>query len=46
MSNKQKSFISKVTRFNKDGRKHIEVPKDKRDLYDAGEYVKVTPVEK
>ena len=46
MGNKNRVFIGKVTNFGSDGRKHVEVPKDKRDLYESGEHVKVTPIEK
>ena len=46
MGNKQKTFIAKVTRFGNDGRKHVEVPKDKRDLFENGEHVKVSPINK
>ncbi len=40
-----KSFIAQVSNYGgKSGRKHIEVPKDKRKRFQSGDHVKVTPL--
>jgi len=41
-----KAFIAKVSNYGvkKSGRKHIEVPKEKRELYKSGDHVKVTKI--
>ena len=43
----EKSFVGRVSDYGSKtiGRKHIEVPKPKRNLYKPGDFVKVTPVE-
>ena len=46
MGKNGKGFIAKVTKFSNRGRKHVEVPKDKRDLFEDGEHVRVVPIEK
>jgi hypothetical protein len=41
-----KSFVAKIANFSgKSGRKHIEVPKEKRKLFKSGDPVKVDPIE-
>ena len=41
-----KSFIAQVSNYGgKSGRKHIEVPKEKRKIFQSGDHVKVDPVE-
>jgi hypothetical protein len=41
-----KTFIAKVSNYGvkKSGRKHIEVPKEKRKLFKSGHHVRVTEI--
>jgi hypothetical protein len=42
-----KAFVGRVSDYGSktSGRKHIEVPKDKRKLFQSGDHVKVDPLE-
>jgi hypothetical protein len=40
-TNKPKKFVGKVSSYSTGGRKHIEVPKTRRHLFEPGDVVRM-----